>query len=441
MNKKTVTQKLSNISLVPKLRLWKAVIIILILFSVTTQLSAQVKLLIPMENDQKDHLKAYGIAYRRLLKNIELDWLLNYRGGAFMFEYNKDLADECDAKGVSYELLTGTQTAQVYADVKDEKNNMDVVRLEKVAKIAVYVPPNALPWDDAVQLVLDYAEIPYDKLWDEEVLTGKLKGYDWLHLHHEDFTGQYGKFFGTFGASPWYLTQKATNEAMAKKMGYSKVSRMKLDVVNKLQEYVSNGGFLFAMCSATDTYDIAQAVKNTDICDAIYDGDPYDQNANDKLDFSNCLAFENFKIELNPFIYEYSTIDDTGDLMYLGQQNDFFRLVDFSAKTDPVPTMLNQDHTALIRGFMGQTTGFEKKYIKKDITVLALNEGTDYVKYIHGNYGKGTFTFYGGHDPEDYQHAVGDPPTELKNFKNSPGYRLILNNVLFPAAKKKKLKT
>ena len=402
---------------------------------------SQVKILIPMESSQANHLKAYGIAYRHLLNNKELDWLLNFRGGSFMFNYTSKLEDECRQKSVSYELLDGTQTAQVYAEVKDEKNNMDVVRLEKVAKVAVYVPPNALPWDDAVQLVLEYAEIPYDKLWDEEVLTGKLKGYDWLHLHHEDFTGQYGKFFATYGSSPWYLAQKSINEATASKFGYNKVSQLKLAVVKKLKEYVANGGFLFTMCSATDTYDIALASQNTDICESMYDGDAADPNANSKLDFSDCMAFENFTIDLNPYVYEYSNIDVTNELLQFGQFNDNFKLVDFSARFDPVPSMLTQCHTSLISGFLGQTTGFRKDLIKKDVTILAMNEGTDAVKYIHGNYGRGTFTFYGGHDPEDYQHAVGDQKTELDNFPRSPGYRLILNNVLFPAAKKKKLKT
>jgi hypothetical protein len=419
----------------------KIFLILLISFLFVKDAFLQVKLLIPMEQSQTDHLKAYGIAYRHLLNNKELDWLLNYRGGSFMFNYSAKLEDECKAKGVSYELLDGTQTAQVYADVKDEKNNTDVVRLEKVAKVAVYVPPNALPWDDAVQLVLEYAEIPYDKLWDEEVLGGKLKGYDWLHLHHEDFTGQYGKFFATYGTAPWYLAQKEINEATAAKLGYSKVSKLKLAVVKKLKEYVSNGGFLFTMCSATDTYDIALAAKYTDICESMYDGDPADPDANSKLDFSECLAFENFTVDMNPYVYEYSNIDITNEELFLGQFNDNFKLVDFSAKFDPVPTMLTQCHTSLISGFLGQTSGFKKEFIKKDVTILAMNEGTDMVRYIHGNYGRGTFTFYGGHDPEDYQHAVGDPKTELYKFPHSPGYRLILNNVLFPAAKKKKLKT
>ncbi len=419
----------------------KLIIILLFSFLTSVNIYSQVKLLIPMENEQTNHLKAYGIAYRHLLGNKELDWLLNYRGGSFMFNYSTKLEDECKQKGVYYELLNGTQTAQVYADVKDEKHNMDVVRLEKVAKIAVYVPPNALPWDDAVQLVLEYAEIPYDKLWDEEVLAGKLKGYDWLHLHHEDFTGQYGKFFATYGTSNWYLDQKDINEAMASKLGYKKVSQLKLAVVKKLKEYVSNGGFLFTMCSATDTYDIALAAQHTDICEAMYDGDPADPDANNKLDYSECLAFENFHIDMNPYMYEYSDIDVTNELVMHGQTNDYFKLVDFSAKFDPVPTMLTQCQTSLINGFLGQTSGFKKEFLKKNVTILAMNEGTDIVKYIHGNYGRGTFTFYGGHDPEDYQHAVGDPKTELEKYPHSPGYRLILNNVLFPAAKKKKLKT
>ena len=419
----------------------KFFLIIAFVFTISNFSTAQVKLLIPMELSQTNHLKAYGIAYRHLLNGRELDWLLNYRGGSFMFGYSTDLEEECKQKGVSYELLNGTQTAQVYADVKDEESNTDVIRLEKVAKIALYVPPNALPWDDAVMLALDYAEIPYDKLWDEEVLQGKLKGYDWLHLHHEDFTGQYGKFYGAFRASDWYINQKKLNEEMASMLGFKKVSKLKLAVVHKLQNYVANGGFLFTMCSGTDTYDIALAVQNTDICDVMYDGDPLNPNANNELDFSDCLAFENFKIEMNPYVYEFSDIDITGDLIIFGEASDYFNLVDFSARFDPVPTMLNQCHTALIKGFLGQTSGFKKKFLKKNITILALNEETDFVRYIHGNYGRGTFTFYGGHDPEDYRHLVGDPPTNLDNFKNSPGYRLILNNVLFPAAKKKKLKT
>lgn len=403
---------------------------------------AQTRLLIPMEAyGQTNHLKAYGIAYRHLLSGKELDWLLNYRGGSFLFNYSSQLESECKEKNVSFEILDGTQTAQIYAEVKDESKNMDVIRLEKVARLAVYIPPNTLPWDDAVQLVMDYAEIPYDRLWDEEVLSGKLKGYDWIHLHHEDFTGQYGKFFATYNTAPWYVTQMKANEDMAKKLGFKKVSKLKLAVVKKLKEYISNGGFLFTMCSATDTYDISLAVQYTDICDVMYDGDVYDKDANSKLDFSDCIAFQDFQVELNPYMYEYSNIDITNDLLYVGSYNDNFKLVDFSAKFDPVPTMLIQCHTSLVKGFMGQTTGFHKQFIKPNVVIMGMNEGTDLVKYIHGNYGKGTFTLLGGHDPEDYQHLVGAPATELNDYPNSPGYRLILNNVLFPAAKKKKLKT
>lgn len=402
----------------------------------------QQKLLIPMDvNSQTDHLRAYGIAYRYLLNGKELDWLLNYRGGSFMFDYSETLENECRSKVVSYENISGTEAAQIYAEVQSENNNMDVIRLEKVAKIAVYVPPNSLPWDDAVQLALDYVEIPYDKLWDEEVLNGKLKDYDWIHLHHEDFTGQYGKFFGTYGMSTWYLTQKQTNEDMAKKLGFKKVSQLKLSVVKKLEEYVKNGGFLFTMCSGTTTPDFALATQNTDIADIMYDGDPFDQNANDKLDYAECFAFQNFKMELNPYVYEYSDLDFTNEELLSGQYTDYFTLFDFSAKIDPVPSMLTQCHTAVIKGFLGQESGFHEKFIKPSVTLLAKNNGTDWVKYIHGNIGRGTFTFYGGHDPEDYQHAVGDPKTDLSLYKSSPGYRLILNNVLFPAAKKKKLKT
>ena len=419
----------------------KFLIAILSVFFVCNIYSQQ-KLLIPMDaTSQTDHLKAYGIAYRHLLAGKELDWLLNYRGGSFMFDYSGDLENECISKGVSYENISGTEAAQIYAEVQDEKNNMDVVRLEKVAKLAVYVPPNTLPWDDAVQVVLDYAEIPYDKLWDEEVLEGKLKDYDWVHLHHEDFTGQYGKFFASFAQAPWYQEQVRTNEAMAKKMGFAKVSQLKLAVVMKLREYVTNGGFLFGMCSAATTPDIALACQYTDICESMYDGDPADPNANDKLDYTECFALQNFKIEMNPYVYEYSDIDITNDELLVGQYNDYFTLFDFSAKNDPVPCMLTQDHTSVIKGFLGQESGFHERFIKPGITILAKTEGRDWVKYIHGNLGRGTFTFYGGHDPEDYQHVVGSPNTDLSLHKNSPGYRLILNNVLFPAAKKKKLKT
>jgi hypothetical protein len=320
---------------------------------------------------------------------------------------------------------------------------MDVVRLEKAPKIAVYVPPNFVPWDDAVTLAMEYAEIPYDRIWDTEVMQDKLKDYDWLHLHHEDFTGQYGKFYASFAAAPWYVEQQVLYEKKARELGFRKVSELKRAVALKIKDFVGAGGFMFAMCSATDSYDIALAAQNTDICDVMYDGDPADINAQKKLDFSQTLAFENFTIERNPLRYEYSDIDIPPSDMVgnLNQETDYFTLFEFSAKYDPVPTMLTQDHANIIKGFMGQTTNFKKSLIKKTITILAEKEGSGEVRYIHGNYGRGTFTWYGGHDPEDYQHAVGDPPTDLTLHKNSPGYRLILNNILFPAAKKKQQKT
>jgi hypothetical protein len=398
------------------------------------------KILIPMDLAQTDHLKAYGITYWVLTKGQKADWLLNYRGGSFMFDYSESIANECYIRGVFFEKIDGASAAQIYAEVKSDKNNMDAVVLEKAPKIAVYAPPGTQPWDDAVLLALDYAEVKHDIIWDEEVLNGKIDQYDWLHLHHEDFTGQYGKFWASFHNAPWYIQQVTLNEAMAKKLGFAKVSELKLAVALHIRKYVANGGFIFAMCSATDTYDIALAAQNTDICGNMFDGDPADPDANSKLDCSQTFAFENFKLVMDPFVYEFSDID-TGPTGLKDPSADYFTLFDFSAKWDPVPTMLTQDHVNVVHGFLGQTTAFRKEVIKKSVTILAEREGTDEVKYIHGNIGRGTFTFYGGHDPEDYQHAVGDPPTDLKLHKNSPGYRLILNNILFPAAKKKKLKT
>jgi hypothetical protein len=396
-----------------------------------------------MDLRQSDHLKSYGIAFWALTKNIEVDWLLNYRGGSFMIDALGQIAGECRVRGVAFEELSGSQASQIYAEVQAEDNNMDVVRLEKAPKIAVYVPPNFVPWDDAVTLAMEYAEIPYDRIWDTEVMQDKLKDYDWLHLHHEDFTGQYGKFYASFAAAPWYVEQQVLYEKKARELGFRKVSELKRAVALKIKDFVGAGGFMFAMCSATDSYDIALAAQNTDICDVMYDGDPADINAQKKLDFSQTLAFENFTIERNPLRYEYSDIDIPPSDMVgnLNQETDYFTLFEFSAKYDPVPTMLTQDHANIIKGFMGQTTNFKKSLIKKTITILAEKEGSGEVRYIHGNYGRGTFTWYGGHDPEDYQHAVGDPPTDLTLHKNSPGYRLILNNILFPAAKKKQQKT
>jgi hypothetical protein len=404
---------------------------------------AQSKLLINMELQQTDHLKAYGIAYWALTKGIEVDWLLNYRGGSFMTDYYDLLASECRIRGVGFVVLGASEAAEVYAKVQREDNNMDVIRLEKAPRIAVYVPPGFQPWDDAVTLALEYAEVKYEKIWIDEVLQGKLAEYDWLHLHHEDFTGQYGKFYASFANAAWYLEQQILMEKKAKELGFRKVSEMEKTVARAIKEYVAAGGFLFAMCSATDSYDIALAAEGVDICDVIYDGDPPDPDAQQKIDFGKTLAFTGFTLERNPLRYEFSDIDQPpSDL--LGLQNpagDYFTLFEFSAKFDPVPTMLTQNHVNVIKGFLGQTTSFKKSLIKNSVVLLAEKEGTDQVRYLHGNYGRGTFTFYGGHDPEDYQHAVGDPPTDLTLHKTSPGYRLILNNILFPAARKKQQKT
>ncbi len=413
-------------------------LIITILF--TAILLPQNKILIPMDFQQTEHLKAYGITYRSLNDGLKADWLLNYRGGAFLIDYSEKLISECLVEGVSFEQISLSQASQIYAEVQSENNNMDVVRLEKAPKIAVYVPPGSVPWDDAVTLVLEYAKVPYDKVWNDEVLRGDLSEYDWLHLHHEDFTGQYGKFYASFSNAQWYIDQQIMYEQNARKNGFQKVSEMMKAVAREIKSYVGQGGFLFAMCSATDSYDIALAAENVDICAHMFDGDAADPDAQQKLDFSKTLAFHNFRLEMNPFVYEYSDIDiqpaEIGSF-----DNDYFTLFEFSAKYDPVPTMLTQNHVNVIRGFMGQTTMFRRSTIKNSVIILAERQGTDQVKYINGNFGRGFFTFYGGHDPEDYQHAVGDPPTDLNLYKTSPGYRLILNNILFPAATKKKQKT
>jgi hypothetical protein len=416
-------------------RLAAALAIVLALAPAT----AAARLLVPMDEKQADHLRAYGLTYWALERGLRGEWLLNYRGGSFLLPDNASVASEAVVRGVTVEPVDEAGVARIMAEIAD--NNMDAVKLETAPRIAVYVPPSAPPWDDAVQLALDYAQIPYTKLWDAEVLDGKLSQYDWIHLHHEDFTGQYGKFYAAFAATDWYRRQVAENESMAKSRGFAKVSELKKAVARAIKAYVAAGGFLFAMCSATDTFDIALAAKNTDIAGPEYDGDPTDPDAQSRLDFSETLAFKNFELEENPLVYEFSNIDTTNRATLRGQRNDTFTLFDFSAKQDPVPSMLVQDHVAVVPGFMGQTTGFEKSLIKPGVTILAEVPGQDDVKYLHGHYGKGTFTFYGGHDPEDYQHAVGDPPTDLNLHKHSPGYRLILNNVLFPAAEKKEKKT
>jgi hypothetical protein len=393
-----------------------------------------------MDHNQSDHLKAYGITFNALVAGVKADWLLNYRGGSFLLDYNDKIAAECRLEGVAFNEVSFSESAEIYAYVQSDENNMDVIRLEKAPKIAVYVPPNFQPWDDAVTLALEYAQVPYDKIWNDELLRGELDNYDWLHLHHEDFTGQYGKFYASFSNAQWYIDQQIQYEQNAKNNGYTKVADMMKDVATMIKNFVGQGGFLFAMCSATDSYDIALSAHSIDIAAQMYDGDAVDPNAKDNLDYNNTLAFTNFVLEMNPYIYEYSDIDiqpvEIGNF-----NNDYFTLFEFSAKYDPVPTMLTQDHVSVVRGFMGQTTMFRRNRIKNSVIILAEREGTDQIKYIHGNFGRGTFTFYAGHDPEDYQHAVGDPPTDLALYKNSPGYRLILNNILFPAATKQKQKT
>ena len=398
-------------------------------------------ILIPMDADgQTNHLKAYGIAFWVLDQDVSIHWLLNYRGGAFLFPHLKAIEEELVIRGVKYEILADGQVNEIKRKIGNPETNMEVVQLEKAPKIAVYTPNGKMPWDDAVTLVLDYAEIPYDKIYDSAIVNGVLPKYDWLHLHHEDFTGQYGRFYKNFHTHAWYRENKNKMEALAQQLGYAKVSELKLSVVKKIREYVVGGGFMFAMCSATDTYDIALAAEGIDICDYMYDGDGADPNAQSKLDYSKTFAFKDFKLVKDPFEYEYSQIDNYKGRNVTAKQ-DYFNLFDFSAKWDPVPTILTQNHTRTVKGFMGQTTAYRKKYIKSDVLILGENKPAGEVRYIHGTYGKGTWSFYGGHDPEDYRHYVEDPETDLNLHPNSPGYRLILNNVLFPAAKKKKKKT
>jgi hypothetical protein len=413
-------------------------------FSLYCLVSNAAYILIPMDLDQKDHLKAYGIAYWVLRHDLEVHWLLNYRGGSFMVKDAKEIENECSIRGVSFEVIADAKSAAILAEIANPEVNMEDVKLEKAPRVAVYSPKMKQPWDDAVTLVLTYAEIPYDVIYDEEIIQGKLPLYDWLHLHHEDFTGQYGRFWAGYRNALWYQEQQRTLEASAHSLGFNKVSEMKLSVAQKIRDFTSGGGFLFAMCSAPDSYDIALAAEGLDICESMFDGDGTTPNYNAKLDYSKTFAFTNFTLSTNPSEYAKSNIDT-----YLSRErkygvtktNDLFTLFDFSAKWDVVPTMLCQNHEQVIKGFWGQTVGFDKAFIKPGVLILGENKAANEARYIHGEYGKGTFTFYSGHDPEDYQHRVEDPPTDLSLHPNSPGYRLILNNILFPAAKKKKQKT
>jgi len=398
-------------------------------------------LLIPMDDTQKDHLKAYGIAYYALQNSLDVKWLLNYRGGSFLFGNTTALEKECAIRGVTNQIIADAQANAIITEILNPEVNMDIVKLEVAPKIAVYSPKNKLPWDDAVTMALKYAEIPYDVVYDEEVIQGKLPTYDWLHLHHEDFTGQYGRFYAAYRNAPWYQEDVRIQEASAAKLGFSKVSQLKLAVAQKIRDFTAGGGFLFAMCSATDSYDIALSAEGVDICKEMFDGDGADPSMNSKLDYSKCFAFHDFKLSTDPYEYEFSEIDNEPKYRRLPRTEDFFTLFEYSAKWDPIPTMLCQNHEQVIKGFMGQTTAFRKKFIKTDVLVMGETKIENEARYIHGEFGKGTWTFYSGHDPEDYQHQVGDPQTDLALHPNSPGYRLILNNILFPAAKKKKQKT
>lgn len=417
----------------------------LLLLVLLLVISVEVKaayLLLPMDETQKNHLKAYGIAFWLLQKEVEVDWLLNYRGGSFLVQYSKSTENECNIRGVTIQALADAQVEAILQEISDPQVNQEIIKLHKAPKVAVYSPKNKRPWDDAVTLVLTYAEIPYTIIYDEEVLQGLLPLYDWLHMHHEDFTGQYGKFWAAYKNFPWYNEDVQLQEETAHKLGYAKVSQMKLAVAKKIRDFVAGGGYLFSMCSAPDSYDIALSSEGIDICDVMFDGDPMDASADSKLDFQKCFAFQDFRLVHNPYEYEISSIDMTDTRpKNLTWNNDFFSLFEFSAKWDPVPTMLCQDHETLIHGFMGQTTAFNEKYLKPNVLILGETKSLNEARYIHGDFGKGTWTFLGGHDPEDYQHLVGDPPTDLNLHPNSPGYRLILNNVLFPAAKKEKRKT
>jgi len=390
---------------------------------------------------QENHLKAYGITYWVLTKQQKVQWLLNYRGGSFLLPDGEPIRKECQIRGVSFEVLSDAQVESILEGISSPSQNQEAVILEKAPKIAVYSPKGNQPWDDAVTMVLTYAEIPYVTVYDEEVLDNKLALYDWLHLHHEDFTGQYGKFYGAYRAAPWYIEGKAAAETLAQKLGYSKVSEEKRAVALKIRDYVIGGGFMFAMCSATDSFDIALAAEGVDICEPMFDGDPSEADYQRKLDFNGTFAFTDFTLERNPLRYEFSSIDMTNKRRNIPKESDYFSLMEFSAKWDPVPTMLTQNHTTLVKGFMGQTTAFTRDEVKPTVMILGENKLNGEARYIHGIKGKGFFTFYGGHDPEDYQHRVGDPKTELELHPTSPGYRLILNNVLFPAARKKKQKT
>lgn len=415
-------------------------IALLLLFAFSSAAQAM-QILIPMDESQKNHLKSYGIAFWLLKQKQEVQWLLNYNGGSFMFQYSQDAERECKIRGVSYETITDAAANAIITQIQDPAANLNAVKLLNAPKIAVYSPKTKQPWDDAVTLVLAYAEIPYDVIFDDEVLSGKILDYDWLHLHHEDFTGQYGKFYASYASAPWYQAEVAEAESMAAKHGFASNRELKLAVVKKIRDFMLGGGFLFAMCSATDSYDIAMAAESTDICELIFDGTPADPDAQNKLNFDNCIAFKDFALNLDPYFYEFSNIDVDPRTRLVSEENDLFTLFDYSAKWDLIPSILCQNHTKTIKGFMGQTTAYRSHLVRSDVLVMGENALLNEARYLHGEFGKGTWTFFGGHDPEDYQHFVGEAPTDLNLHPNSPGYRLILNNILFPSAQKSKQKT
>lgn len=413
---------------------------LLLLFAFSSAAQAM-QILIPMDESQKNHLKSYGIAFWLLKQKQEVQWLLNYNGGSFMFQYSQEAERECKVRGVSYETISDAAANAIITQIQDPAANLNAVKLLNAPKIAVYSPKTKQPWDDAVTLVLTYAEIPYDVIFDDEVLSGKILEYDWLHLHHEDFTGQYGKFYSSYASAPWYQAEVAESEAMAAKHGFGSNRELKLAVVKKIRDFMLGGGFLFAMCSATDSYDIAMAAESTDICESMFDGTPADQNAQSKLNFDNCIAFKDFALNMDPYFYEFSNIDVDPRTRAVSEENDLFTLFDYSAKWDLIPSILCQNHTKTIKGFMGQTTAYRSHLVRSDVLVMGENALLNEARYLHGEFGKGTWTFFGGHDPEDYQHFVGEAPTDLNLHPNSPGYRLILNNILFPSAQKSKQKT
>jgi hypothetical protein len=415
-------------------------IMLLLLVAMTAATTrAYAQLLVPMDNAQANHLKAYGLTYWVLDRKLTAEWLLNYRAGSFLLPDRPDVRREAALRGVNFETLTGGQLAQIRATVAE--SNMESVILEKAPKIAVYTPENTNPWDDAVTLALAYADVPYDKIWDREVLQGRLKNYDWLHLHHEDFTGQYSKFYINYAGAPWLAEAVAQNDAIAKEFGLANVPAGKKAVAEEIRRYVGEGGFLFAMCTATETIELALAAVNVDIAAPFSDGTPVDVNASRKMQWARTMAFQNAEVQTNSAISSFSDIDGHQVNTPWRQPLGSFTLFDFSPKFDPVPSMLVQDHENVIPDFYGLTTSFRKDRLKPGVIVLADEQGTQWSKYVHGSYGQGTWTFLGGHDPEDPQHQVGDEPTDLNLHPHSPGYRLILNNVLFPAAKKKTLKT